>query len=141
MIPFSIEADLLRMIRVSPVHLRSDDPDFLRHVYREGLGRAPEFDPAGPDAPDLGGDVYFKRAHLICSVATSEEDSRRSYDETLNAFAAMLGYDRYRQGFVETFQTLYPSRADFNAAIDELIARICENSRRQDRIVAMCAAA
>lgn len=141
MIPFTVEADLLRMIRLSPVHLRSDDPDFLRHVYSQGLGRAPEFDPAGPEAPDLGGDVYLKRTHLICSVVTSDEDSLRGYDETVNALAAMLGYDGYRQTFVETFKRLYPTRADFNADIDGLIVRICDNSRRQDQIVAMCATA
>jgi hypothetical protein len=138
---FNTGPDLLRMIRLAPAHLRSDAADFVRHGYVQGLGREPEYDPAGPSAPALTGDPYLERPRFAYAVAFSVESLGRGYEAALDAFAAVLGYTRNRPMLVEALRSLYPSQEELVGAGEELITRVQDNSRRLDRIVAMCSVA
>lgn len=130
---------LFRTLRLAPAYLRCDYPAFVRHVYVTGLERDPE--PGITMTPPTSSeDVYENRVRYIGSVLGSHEIQSRGYTAMVYAIPDMLGSND-RQGVAQMVRHVFPTAEELLSGVGALMDHVCENSRRQDMLLATVATA
>lgn len=133
------ETIFLRTIRVAPEWFEGDDAAFIARTYADVLGREPEFDPSERVAALPPGDRHGSRTAYLGAVLSSEESRRRGHEAMIAVLTALIAGQR-RELAAELLRTRYATIDALTGGLDRLMAHLCDNSRRQDRILALASA-